>query len=336
MAHELEVFEDGTAAFASARQDAWHQLGTVVDHTMTAEEVITTAHLDGWNVRKAPITVNVDGVKIKVDDQFATVRDHPVTGKPDVLGFVGNWYEPIQNEDLAELLNGLVDESGAHFETAGSLRGGTEVFVTMKLPNHIEVGGVDRVDTYIAALGCHNGSRRNKVLVTPVRIVCANTQTAAIKGAVASHEITHTQSASERMGDVRESLGMTFKYMDAFAEEAERMINTPMREVDFVNKIRKIFPEHKRSVTERSHKSYENKIFELRQLFTGSETNETIRGTRWAGYQAVTEWLDHFSAVRVGDDPLGVQAADARALKTLTHHQTIGHKVRAFNALAVK
>ena len=47
----------------------------------------------------------------------------------------------------------LVDESGAHFDTAGSLRGGREVFVTMRMPNHMTVGGVDRVDHNIAALG---------------------------------------------------------------------------------------------------------------------------------------------------------------------------------------
>ena len=28
MAHEIETFDDGTAAFVTARQDAWHRLGT--------------------------------------------------------------------------------------------------------------------------------------------------------------------------------------------------------------------------------------------------------------------------------------------------------------------
>jgi hypothetical protein len=36
MAHELETFHNGQTAFASARQSAWHQLGTVTDECMTA------------------------------------------------------------------------------------------------------------------------------------------------------------------------------------------------------------------------------------------------------------------------------------------------------------
>ncbi|HEX5119842.1 MAG TPA: DUF932 domain-containing protein [Pseudonocardiaceae bacterium] len=338
MSHEIEEFADGTAAFVSARQDAWHQLGTVVDHTMAADEVVKAAHLGGWNVRKTPLFTQVDGsdVAVPIPGKFASVRTHPVTKQPDVLGVVGDWYEPIQNEELAALLDTLVDESGAHFETAGSLRNGTEVFVTMKLPQHIEVGGVDRIETYLCALNSHDGSKRAQLLVTPVRIVCANTQAMAIASADASHKITHTISATQRISEAREALGMTFKYLDNFAEQAEKMINTPLREVDFTNKIRRLIPESKRVTSERAHQGYENKIIQLKQLFTGSETATEIRGTRWAGYQAVTEWLDHYSPVRVGDDPMGVEAADARALKTLTKRTTLDLKTRAFAAFAVK
>ncbi len=338
MAHEIEEFADGTAAFVSAREDAWHRLGTVLDHTFTAEEAMTAAQLGGWNVRKTPLFTTVDGSTeaIEIPGQFASVRTNPVTKKPDVLGIVGDWYEPIQNEETCDLLNTLVDESGAHFETAGSLRHGREVFVTMKLPDHIEVGGVDRVETYIAALSSHDGSKALNLIVTPVRIVCANTQAAAIAVADASHKIRHTSSARDTIEDVRAALRMTFTYLENFQAEADKMINETLREVDFVNKVRRLMPERKSATSARAHEAYDNKIYQLRQLFTGSETNEQIRGTRWAGYQAVTEYLDHFSPVRVGEDPLGVKAADARALKTLTKRTTLDLKVRAFGAFAVK
>lgn len=56
MPHEIETFDDGTAAFFTARQDAWHQLGTVTRDCLTAEQVMTTAKLGGWNVRTIPLT----------------------------------------------------------------------------------------------------------------------------------------------------------------------------------------------------------------------------------------------------------------------------------------
>ena len=96
-------------------------------------------------VRKIGLTateVTDDGVtSLEVPDRFATVRTNPVTQATEYLGTVGSFYTPIQNEEHAELLNRLVDDSGAHFDTAGSLRGGRETFMTMKLPDTMLVGG---------------------------------------------------------------------------------------------------------------------------------------------------------------------------------------------------
>jgi Domain of unknown function (DUF932) len=165
MAPEIETFDDGTAAFVTARQDAWHQLGTLTRDCLTAEQVMTTARLGGWNVRTFALTateMTPDGVtSLPVTDHFATVRTHPYTGRPDVLGVVGAGYTVVQNEEHCELLNLLVDEAGAHFETAGSLRGGRETFVTMKLPHTLTLTGTqgsDDIELYLAAMSSHDGT----------------------------------------------------------------------------------------------------------------------------------------------------------------------------------
>ena len=165
MPHEIETFDDGTAAFFTARTDAWHRLGVTTRDCLTAEDVMTTARLGGWNVRTVGLTateITEDGVTtLDVPDHFATVRTHPVSGKPDVLGVVGAGYTVAQNEEHCELLNLLVDEAGAHFETAGSLRGGRETFVTMKLPQTLMLqgsNGRDDIDLYLAAMSSHDGT----------------------------------------------------------------------------------------------------------------------------------------------------------------------------------
>ena len=73
-------------------------------------------------------------------------QTNPFTGTTDPLGVVGTGYHPLQNEEHAQFLNQLADESGAIFATAGSLRGGRQVFVTMRLPKHLTIGGTDRVE----------------------------------------------------------------------------------------------------------------------------------------------------------------------------------------------
>ena len=236
MSHEIETH--GTqAAAVFARKDAWHRLGTTVrDRAFTAEEAMRLGHLGGWDVRKLPLTtaeVSEGGVTPIEVPGFATVRTNPFTGAPEALGVVGGGYTPLQNEDHAEFLNLLADESGAIFDTAGSLRGGRQVFITMQLPDSLTVGGTDRVDLNIAALNSHDGTSAFRILVTPVRVVCANTQSAALRNHESSFSIRHTRNAKAAVQAARDALGLTFTYVDAFQVEAERLIQQTMTDAAF-------------------------------------------------------------------------------------------------------
>lgn len=300
MAHEIETAADGRAAFFAARKSAWHALGTTTVEAQTAEAALELAYLSGWNVHKAPLTAtstDSDGNKLHlpVNGKYATVRTNPFNGQREPLGVVGKVYQPIQNEEHTELLNQLVDQSGAHFETAGSLRGGREVFVTMKLPEHMLVGDVDRVDLYIAAMNSHDGSAPFRFVVTPIRVVCANTQRAALNKAVSTFSIRHTRSAKSNIEAARQALSLAFKFQDQFQLAAEQMIQQTMAEDHFRNYIDKLFPAPAKDATTRVHDTYREKRNTLDFLFTEANTNAPIRGTRWAGYQAVTEYIDHYA-----------------------------------------
>ena len=142
--------------------------------------------------------ISADGVTSVEVPGYATVRTNPFTGAPEALGVVGAGYRPLQNEEHCDFLNHLADASGAIFDTAGSLRGGRQVFVTMCLPETVLVGGVDELDLNIAALNSHDGNSAFRVLLTPVRVVCANTQAAALRNHVASVSIRHTSRREGR------------------------------------------------------------------------------------------------------------------------------------------
>jgi phage/plasmid-like protein (TIGR03299 family) len=333
MSHEIETHADGTASFVSARQDAWHRLGTVLDHTFTAEEAMRYAFLGGWDVRKTSLTTTVlgeDGVStIEVPDNYATVRTNPKTNQPEVLGVVGNWYEPVQNEAHADLLDAVVDESGAHFETAGSLQGGKHVFITMKLPEAMMVGGVDQTDVYIAGLNSHDGTSAFRLLVTPVRIVCANTQAAALRNHQSSFVIRHTNSATGRIAQARQALNLTWKYVEAFEAEANKMIEAPYRPVDWANLLKRVFPVTD-EMSKRAQSNRQVTVDTLNGLFFDSDTQANCRNTRWGAYNAFTEYYDHVLDVRDKDN-----ADDARALRTITGKYVIRAKEDIFNMLKV-
>lgn len=346
MSHLLDI-TNAVVSYADSRTDAWHRLGTPVGHAMTAHEALTAAHLAGWNVRKMALTIprppvlTEHGVTtpppIPVPDMFATVRDNPVVpGRIDYLGVVGTKYEPVQNEASCTLLDALTDQSGAHFETAGALRGGRDTFITMKLPKTMTLQGrneqADRTDFYLAALNSHDGTAAFRVIVTPVRIVCANTQKAALAAAKSSYAIRHTTGARAAIAQARQALGLTWRYLEAFEAEAAALyaqdMDTDELRAFATTLVKADDPTASPTARARRHEQAGHIV----KLFVSSPTVANIAGTRWAAYNAVTEYLDHHQPVRGARSP--GQAVTARAIRAVTAGSTADTlKLQAFRML---
>jgi hypothetical protein len=71
-------------------------------------------------------------------------------------------------------------------------------------------------------------SSKFRLLLTSVRIVCANTQAAAIAGAKSTFGIRHTAGARVAIHEARTALGLAWRYMDAFENEAAALYAAPM------------------------------------------------------------------------------------------------------------
>lgn len=318
MAHQIEQFTDGSAAFVSANESAWHKLGTVTNGAMTAEEAMRLAYLSGWDVRLMPLTateITGDGATAhEVPEHFATARTHPKSGRTQMLGVVGSDYHPVQNEEHAEFLNLLADESGAHFETAGSLRDGRQVFLTMKMPQSLTIGGNDDVDLYIAASNSHDGSSAFRIIVTPIRVVCSNTLRAAIQGARSSYVVRHTSGAKARIAQARSALGLTFRYAEEFEQAAQRMIEAEMTLSELKSVVDELWPV-KDNDGPRKKTNQRQRWGMISNLFEHADTQAGIRGTRWAGYNALTEYANHVAPAQGKSD---TEKAAARAERVIT------------------
>ncbi|OJF13134.1 DUF932 domain-containing protein [Couchioplanes caeruleus] len=328
MAHELERLANGQTAFASARLSAWHQLGQVTDDCMTAEEIMSKAWLGGWEVRKIPLQgmeITDKGVtKVDCPDKFMTVRTNPQTGATEYLGIVGEDYTTVQNEQIAEVLNLLVDESGAHFETAGSMRKGKSVFVTMKLPTAMEIAGVDRMDLYLAGTTSHDGTASLRLDATPVRIVCANTQRSAFAQSEGTYTFRHTSNITAKISEARQALGLMWKHFDAFEAAAEKMINEALTMGEFEKIVAQLWPLAD-DATDTARNNAKQRASTLRYLVRDADTQKAIKGTRWAGYQAITEYVDHYAKA---------STAEIRARRAVTGAGA-DLKARAFDLLSV-
>jgi len=272
MAHELEINnETGEASFASLRQPAWHKLGTVFENEVNTAEMLKLAKLDGWNVRLEDVAIP-DGFESDKSYSFVS-RTNPFNAdQTDILGVVGERYVPLQNEDLFSFGDNLLD-GGGRWETAGSIKGGRQVF----------------------------GS-----IATPVRVVCANTLNLALssfKGKSASKQsfkIRHTSTAEGKIAVAREALGLASKYLDEFSVMANAMIEKEITKADFDKIVALAYPAPEKD-SKGSFKKHDSKVDLLNAIYVG-QFNDTISGTAWGAYNALTERLDWYRSARGGSN----------------------------------
>lgn len=298
----------------SAREVPWHGLGEIVEGALTARDALKMAGLD-WEVELRPLRAymghDARPQYVTVEDRLGVVRD----SDQKVLGIVGTNYVPFQNGQAFEFFDNIVDSGEAKYETAGSLRGGKWVWLTAKIPEHINVGGIDPHEMYLLLSTSHDGSRAITAAVTPVRVVCANTANMALRGAVRKWSIRHIATAEQRFAEARDSLGMTFAYMEKFQAQAEELLVQPFTDHEFERLVETLIPDkpRKESVTEA-----------LRFAFNESPTLENVRGTKWAAFNAVSEYFDWLREPRSPEaqvtaiwDGVALQMKD-EALKLLT------------------
>ena len=308
MAHELEINEEtGEATFASLRQPAWHNLGTVFQEEVNTQQMLELAHLDNWNVRLEDVAIPEN---FESDKSYSFVtRTNPFDKtKNDVLGVVGERYVPLQNEDLFSFGDNLLD-GGGRWETAGSIKGGRQVFGSIALNNSITLdpnGIADKIDNYLLINTSHDGSVAIQASITPVRVVCANTLNLALtafkgkKASKQSFKIRHTQTADGRIAQARQALGLANQYIDEFSVIANEMISKEITKAQFDKIVELAYPAPEKD-SKGSFKKHDSKVDLLNAIYVG-DYNNTISGTAWGAYNALTERLDWYRNSRGGSN----------------------------------
>jgi len=306
MAHDLESV-NGQTAFASLRQPAWHGLGTVFTDEVNTNEMLKLAHLNDWNVRLEDVETP-EGFNSDKNYSFVTRTNPFDRSTNDILGVVGERYVPLQNEDLFSFGDNLLD-GGGRWETAGSIKGGRVVFGSIALTDSITLdpkGIADKIDNYLLINTSHDGSIAIQASITPVRVVCANTLNLALssfkgkKDVKQTFKIRHTQTAEGKIAVAREALGLAHKYIDEFSTIANEMIQTEITKAQFDKIVELAYPAPTKDA-KGSQKKYDSKIDLLQGIYVG-DYNNTISGTAWGAFNALTERLDWYRNSRGGNN----------------------------------
>jgi phage/plasmid-like protein (TIGR03299 family) len=301
MAHGLTSSD----SMFSVREMPWHGLGVVLKKSPSGvQDALKKAGLD-WKVEKVPLQLAAGRhAGQEMEGWFATVRQD--TGQP--LGVVSDRYEIVQNVDAFRFVDNLIG-SAMHFETAGSLHAGATTWVLARVPDHITVGG-DTVVEYVLFRNRHDGKGAVQVLVTAVRVVCANTLGMALDGAEVDsvYTVRHVGEVKANIAEARRVMKMTVDFGKQFAKFGNRLASQKMTE----RKLNKVVDE---LLVDRAASSKQRARDAVVHLFLEGDTIGNAPGSKWAGLNAVTEYLDYGRKVKSADSLFDRTMLDVDGLK---------------------
>jgi phage/plasmid-like protein (TIGR03299 family) len=326
MAHNLNE-NNGRVAFASKKEKAWHSLGTIVE-AMTSKEAMELGGLN-FTVAKRPIlveadkiitfdeaklydhlgrelhkeTVQQDGVKmikksaiyrplLTVPRKYATIRTD--NGQP--LGIVGEDYTIVQNSEAFDFIDSIIGEGKADYETVGALGVGETVFITCKLREECVINK-DLIEQYLLITMSHDGTSSITVMFTPIRVVCNNTLTAALKGIKNKVNIRHTKTAKDRLEASKEVLGLVDESTRSYNVLFNHLNNITVADKQAEEIILLSLGLSKDEQNQLSTRAF-NIYTEARDYYYSGLGQGGIVGTGWGVYNGITGYLQNTKVYR--------------------------------------
>lgn len=281
MAHEIE-----TMAFAG--KAPWHGLGvTLTDDDLYHWPAACEKAGLGWDVELAPLVAK---------DTNAEVAHKGVRRTSDgkMLGVVGPRYCPLQNREAFGWFSPFLEAREAALHTAGSLRGGSRVWVLAKLNRDpLVIAGGDEVEKFVLLSHGHDGSLAVRVGFTPIRVVCQNTLSMA-HGSDASKliRVRHSKSLLANLANIRDVMDLANQQFEATAEQYRLLARRSINQADLRKYVKRVL---KVDDTDEIATRTSNQIDQIVGLCESGRGNDlaSVRGTFWTAYNGVSEWLGY-------------------------------------------
>lgn len=301
MAHNLSVKSNGIVEMAYRGTTPWHGLGKQVAGHMTAQEALEAAGLD-WDVLKRPIArLDEDGSYQPAPGFNALMR----SDTKEVIHVAKTSYEPLQNRAAFAFADAIVDGGEAKYETAGALDGGRKVWMLAELSKcNIFVAG-DAIKPYFLLHNSHDGSSMVRGILTPVRVVCQNTLSAAMGSSRAGEgfALRHTKNVADNVKVAQAALGLITKNYDVLGQKFNALAAKSFTDPELVGYVEEMLPSPATGGDRSIENTRERRRIAMRLTHEGKGNGRTgVRGTWWAAYNGMTELLDHVGGWRSAEN----------------------------------
>lgn len=231
----------------------------------------------------------------------------------EILGVPTSGYQVVTHAQMGEVIEAVLESDGnVKFETAGSCRGGRQVWALAYLDEPFQIGGDDSPSyPFLSFLNAHDGSAACKLVMTDVRVVCWNTWNAA----AAQGERSGAQYVFKHVGDVAQHIQNAKDALRKIREDSqatralfEALAKVPVDDTQ-VKTFTQLFLPSPRDRGDFCSDQVASNIAKSRaafeKIYNESVTTDAIRGNAYGLLQASTEYLDHVRGFRNPDTYMG-------------------------------
>lgn len=259
------------------------------------------------------------------------------------LGETSDGFELFSNESMGGLLETFLGgRQNLKFDTAGSCRGGQQVWAVCRLDEPFVIPGDDSPTFPLAVLlNSHDGKGAVRASYTTVRVVCANTfamadaEAEGRNGSAHQQVFRHTSGLNERVELAKKALAEMEHDSNEWLELATSLFELKMADTELaLARFQHDFPglasprEHGKPSSDQVEANVEKSRAAFRHIYLHSATiTDAQRPTALGLVQAAGEYLDHVRGFRNQDTYLGRQILRPEPLKALAIRQA--RKVQA-------
>lgn len=278
--------------FSASNVVPWHKRGAVIPVGADRQTAKTLSGLT-YRVDKVPVHLPNGDV---IPGKFATVRDDD--GTP--LDVVGKDYQVFQCDDMFDI-GDVIAQDGNPYETGGVLGAGEKTWLLMKRPDYFEAVKGDKVDSFVLISNSFDGSASLRIFPTSIRVVCQNTLNVAIQSVkgqkfATNYCIRHTQTMMQRVETVKESL-LAAKEQFGLLKNASQVLAAKQMNTQKVETFLKTLLKSTKGQDTKRVLNQREAIEGYFNYGTGN-TMSGVKGSAWAMFNGVVEWVDYGKTTR--------------------------------------
>lgn len=257
---------------------------------MTASECLIDSRVN-FEVESTPV----------FDDDGDGVGDYRAIRRTDtkqVFQIAKKSYQVVQNSEAFSFFDEIVGSGQAKYDKASIYKGGGVVVLRAKVPHDFEVVPGDEVATYLQLVNSHDGSKALSIVPQVVRLVCTNGLTALRDQATRRVSCKHTISGKNRfVWNAQKVLGEERAYFAMFQEKCRKMAKEQFSKLEMDSFLATLLDLDGEKKISARRVGIVDDIRILAEEGVGQDI-KGVRGTKWAAYNAVTEYVDNQRATR--------------------------------------